>query len=275
MHSRSTSQPAVGTSLRIASWNVNSIRARLDAVVSWLETQNIEVLCLQETKVTDDAFPADAFRKIGYDVAVFGQKTYNGVAIATTRTLNEVSRGFDDEALDAEGARLLGAHIDDFWVYSAYVPNGKVVGSAAYEMKLRWLAGLRTLLSRRHRPENLFAVCGDFNIAAEERDVHDPWFWRTQVLFHDTARHALQDFCSLGLEDTFRLHHQESGLYSWWDYRKGAFPKNEGLRIDYVFASQGLAARCRDARIDRDPRGQPSPSDHTPVIAAFETPSGT
>ena len=254
---------------RIASWNVNSIRMRLDAVLGWLEDTQTDVLCLQETKVTDDAFPADAFRSRGLDVVSFGQKAYNGVAIVARAPLKDVTRGLADPTLDAEGARLVSARVRGIRVYSAYVPNGKVVGSPAYATKLQWLARLRTLFTS-HAADDRVAICGDFNIAAEDRDVHDPFFWRTQVLFHATAREALQQLSSAGLVDTFRLHHEEGGQYSWWDYRQGAFPKNEGLRIDYVFASRPLATVCVDAGIDREPRQRPNPSDHTPVVAAFD-----
>ena len=253
----------------IASWNVNSIRARQEAVLGWLRQHRPDVLCLQETKVPDDIFPADAFRELGYEVAVYGQKGYNGVAIAASAALTDVTRGFGGDEPDEEGARLIAATVNGLRVYSAYVPNGKVVGSAAYEGKLRWLERLRAALESRHTAEDPFAVCGDFNIAAEDRDVHDPWFWKAQVLYHPTSREALRQLCSFGLVDTFRLHHEEGEMYSWWDYRQGAFRKNWGLRIDYVFASRGLAARCEAAWIDREPRGQSNPSDHTPVAASF------
>ena len=257
------------TPLRLASWNVNSIRVRLDAVLAWLEHSDTDIICMQETKVADDAFPSDAFRSLGYEVASFGQKGYNGVAIAARSALRDPMRGFGDEALDAEGARLLAATVRGVRVYSAYVPNGKVVGSPAYAMKLQWLARLRALLDSRHEPGARYAVCGDFNVAAEERDVHDPLFWRAQVLFHPTAREALRQFYSGDLVDAFRLHHEEGGQYSWWDYRQGALAKNEGLRIDYVFASRALAASCTAAGIDREPRRATNPSDHTPVHATF------
>ncbi|MFQ5599241.1 MAG: exodeoxyribonuclease III [Candidatus Krumholzibacteriia bacterium] len=255
--------------MRIASWNVNSVRARQDRVLEWLDTQQIGVLCMQETKVPDDRFPTDAFRELGYGVALHGQKTYNGVAIVSTEPLADVRMGFEDGE-DEGSARLLSATVRGVRVFSAYVPNGQVVGSSAYEAKLRWLERLRALLERRHGADEPVAVCGDFNIAAEERDVHDPEFWRTQVLFHPTAREALQHFCAFGMTDTFRLHHQEAEKYSWWDYRQLAFPKNRGLRIDYVFATPALADRCTDAWIDRDARKGPSPSDHAPVVASFE-----
>ncbi len=254
----------------IASWNVNSIRARLEAVLAWLDSRRPDVLCLQETKVPDATFPVDAVAALGYEVVSLGQKGYNGVAILARSPLLDVRRGFDAEDLDAEGARLLHAVAAGVHVYSVYVPNGKVVNSPAYAAKLHWLDSLAALLGERHGPEAPLAVCGDFNIAAEDRDVHDPRFWRAQVLFHPSAREALQRFLGLGLVDTFRLHHQEGGAYSWWDYRAGAFARNEGLRIDYVFASRGLASRCTGAEIDTRPRQQPTPSDHTPVLATFE-----
>jgi exodeoxyribonuclease III len=257
------------TPLRLASWNVNSIRVRLDAVLAWLEQSETDILCLQETKVADEAFPSDAFHSLGYEVASFGQKGYNGVAIVARAPLRDPTRGFGDETLDAEGARLLGVTVRGLHVYSAYIPNGKVVGSPAYALKLQWLARLRALLDHRHDPAARYAVCGDFNVAAEERDVHDPLFWRAQVLFHPAAREALRQLCEPNLVDTFRLHHQEAGQYSWWDYRQGALAKNEGLRIDYVLASRPLAARCTDAGIDREPRRAANPSDHTPVHATF------
>ncbi len=258
--------------LTIASWNVNSIRARHDVALQWLEDNRPDVVCLQETKVLDDVFPVLAFKGLGYDVDTLGQKGYNGVAIASTRPLENVRRGFDDPEFDAEGARVLGAEVDGVTVYSVYVPNGKVVGSPSYEMKLRWLDRLRHLLEERHGNSEHLSVCGDFNVAVDDRDVHDPWFWKTQVLYHASARQALSQFCDALLVDTFRLHHDSGGVYSWWDYRRGAFRKNEGLRIDYVFASQPLAERCTTAWIDPEPRKKDNPSDHTPVLATFDLP---
>jgi exodeoxyribonuclease-3 len=258
--------------LTIASWNVNSIRARHDVALEWLEATRPDVLCLQETKVLDDIFPLLAFKGLGYDVATLGQKGYNGVAIAATAPLSSVKLGFDDPEYDEEGARVLGVEVAGVHVYSVYVPNGKVVGSPAYEKKLRWLERLRHLFETRHGVDAPLAVCGDFNVAADERDVHDPWFWKTQVLFHASAREALVQFCDSAFVDTFRLLHQEGGAYSWWDYRRGAFRKNEGLRIDYVLASQPLAKRCTAAWIDREPRKKENPSDHTPVLATFDVP---
>ena len=253
----------------IASWNVNSVRARLERATAWLESTRPDVLCLQETKVVDEQFPREPFTALGYEVAVHGQKTYNGVAILSREPIAELASGFADGE-DEGGARLLAATVRGVRIHSVYVPNGQIVGSEAYEGKLRWLARLRALLQRHHRPEDRVVVCGDFNVAPEERDVHDPEFWRTQVLFHPTARAALADLCAFGLVDTFRLHHESGGLYSWWDYRQLAFPKNLGLRIDLILASRGLVASCTAAAIDRQARKGKGASDHTPVLAAFE-----
>jgi exodeoxyribonuclease-3 len=252
----------------LASWNVNSIRARLDRALAWLDRVQPDVLCMQETKVVNDHFPLQAFADKGYEAAIWGQKTYNGVAILSRSTPQDVQRGFGDTP--DEEARLLAASIDGVRVYSCYVPNGKVIGSPAAEAKLRWLDRLDELLGT-HAADDRVVVCGDFNVAWDDRDVHDPNFWRTQVLYHPSMQKGLHDLVSSAhLVDTFRMHHEEDGLYSWWDYRMLGFPKNRGLRIDYVFASEALAPTCSDACIDRQERKGKSPSDHAPVLARFD-----
>lgn len=251
----------------IASWNVNSIRARLERALAWLELQQPDVVCMQETKVTDDKFPEEAFAAQGYQMAFWGQKTYNGVAILSRTPLTDIKRGFGNST--DEEARLLAATVHGVRVYSCYVPNGKVIGSPSAEAKLIWLQQLGKLLDQRPADEP-YAVCGDFNIAWEDRDVHDPAFWRTQVLYHPSMQTALHELAAARLIDTFRLHHQDEAAYSWWDYRLLGFPKNKGLRIDYVFASEDLAARCSDAFIDRNERKGKVPSDHAPVFARFD-----
>ncbi len=258
-----------GCTVLIATRNVNSIRARLERVTSWLHSHSPDVLCLQETKVVDADFPSRELRTLGYEVAVHGQKTYNGVAILSRTPLSDVTCGFGDGE-DEAGARLLGATVGGVRVYSAYVPNGQVVGGEQYALKLRWLERLGRMLAERDEFAGRTALCGDFNIAPEERDVHDPDFWRTQVLFHPTARAALQRLCAPGLVDVFRQHEPGTGIYSWWDYRQLAFPKNLGLRIDLILASHELAERCRGAAIDRSARAGAGASDHAPVHARFE-----
>jgi exodeoxyribonuclease-3 len=254
--------------MKIATWNVNSIRARSERLFRWLETHRPEVLCLQELKVQDADFPFEALRAAGYEAAVHAQRTYNGVAILSRDMPTEIERGFGDGDDDSE-ARLVAARVAGIRVVSVYVPNGQEVGSAKWTYKLAWLRRLRAWLDRRCRPDEPLLLCGDFNVAPEARDVHDPAAWEPTVLFHPEARAALERVRSWGLADTLRLHRQEDGLYSWWDYRMLAFPRNNGLRIDLVLATPPLAGRCSAASIDRDERKGTLPSDHAPVIAEF------
>ncbi len=254
--------------MQIATWNVNSIRARKERVLAWLGAQQPDVLCLQETKVTDDAFPRVDFEALGYHVTVSGQRTYNGVAILSRTPPVDVVRTFADDEEEQE-ARFLTTSVSWVRIVCAYVPNGKVVGSEKFAYKLAWLGRLRRYLDRQCDPAGPLALCGDLNVAPESRDVHDPAAWQDTVLFHPEARAALRDLCAWGLVDAFRLHHNEGGLYSWWDYRQLAFPKNHGLRIDHILVTQALAARCTGARIDREARKGQGASDHAPVVALF------
>lgn len=254
--------------LQIVTWNVNSIRARKERVLAWLTAERPDIVCLQETKVTDDAFPRADFEALGYQVTLCGQRAYNGVALLSRTAPGEVRRRFDDGDEEPE-ARFLAARVAGVQVINVYVPNGQVVGSAKFTYKLTWLERLRRYLDRHCDPAEPLALCGDLNVAPEARDVHDPAAWQDTVLFHPQARAALQALCAWGLVDAFRLHHSESGLYSWWDYRQLAFPKNQGLRIDHILVTQPLAARCTGARIDRDARKGKGASDHAPVIASF------
>jgi exodeoxyribonuclease-3 len=255
--------------MRLATWNVNSIRAREERVLRWLEARRPDVVCLQELKVTDEAFPFEALRERGYHAAVRGQKTYNGVAILSRTALREVEKGFGDGEDDAE-ARLVAARIDDVHVISVYVPNGAQVGSDKWAYKLEWLGRLRSWLDRRFAKDAHVALCGDMNVAPEARDVHDPERWEPTVLFHPEARRAYQEVRDWGLVDAFRLHHDESGFYSWWDYRMLAFPRDRGLRIDHIVLSEPLARRCTAAAIDRDERKGKQPSDHVPVVVELD-----
>lgn len=254
------------SSLKIASWNVNSIRAREDRLVHWLERHAPDVLCLQELKVADEGFPHERLRAAGYRAAVHGQKTYNGVAILSRGEPEDVARGFGDAFEDGQ-ARLISARVAGIPVVTVYVPNGGEVGSDKWLYKLEWMGRLRAFLSRRFRPDEPLVLCGDFNVAPEPRDVADPAGWEASVLFHPEARRALQEVCAFGLVDTLRLHHAEPGLYSWWDYRMLAFPKNQGLRIDHIFVTEPLVRRCSAASIDRNERKGKQPSDHAPVLA--------
>lgn len=251
--------------MKLASWNVNSIRMREQAVIDWLRRAEPDVLCLQETKVVDDDFPTDEFTRLGYAVAMTGQPAYNGVAIAARRPLTNVTFGLLDEPPDAE-RRAISATVDGVRIVSAYVPNGKKVGSPSFAHKLAWLARLRNTLDAGARADEPLAVCGDFNVAMDDRDVYDPELFRNQLHCHPDERRALQEVLAFGLHDAFRHLHAEAGLYSWWDYRAGGFQRNQGLRIDYVFVTRTLLERCTSAVIDIEPRSADKPSDHTPVV---------
>lgn len=251
-------------SVKIATWNVNSIRARQDRLLSWLERHRPDVLCLQELKVQDDAFPFDALQAAGYHAAAHGQKTYNGVAILSRGPLEDVERGLGDDVDDPQ-ARLIAATTFGVRVLSIYVPNGSEVGSEKYAYKLAWLGRLERHLARRYATTDALALCGDFNVAPDDLDVARPEAWAGSVLCHGEARAALERVRSFGLFDAFRRHHPEGHVYTWWDYRMLAFPKNDGLRIDHVFVTDRVLARSTAASVDRDERKGKQPSDHAPV----------
>ncbi len=251
--------------MKLATWNVNSVRARLQRVVAFLTKARPDVVCLQETKVVDADFPAGAFQELGWHAAYHGQKTYNGVAILSREPPQDVERGMDDKEVDHE-ARFLAATVGGVRVVSLYVPNGQAVGSEKFAWKLRWLERLRAWLDRRHRPGDALALGGDFNIAPEDRDVWDPEKWRGQVLFSDEEKAALSRVRDFGLVDALRLRNQEPGLFTWWDYRMGAFHRGWGLRIDHFLVSNPVAARVSSAFVDRDERKGSEPSDHAPLI---------
>jgi len=254
--------------MKIATWNVNSIRAREERLLKWLATQQPDVVCLQELKVVEEAFPFEALRKAGYHAAVYGQKTYNGVAILARTEPTDVERGFGN-GVDDPQARLIAATVNGVRIVSAYVPNGAEVGSDKYAYKLEWLQRLKTHLKDRDRLSVPLALCGDFNIAPEPRDVADPELWEGTVLFNPEMREQFRGLLELGLVDTFRRHHAEGGFYSWWDYRQLGFQRNDGLRIDHILAARSLADRCTEALIDREERKGAKPSDHAPVVAVF------
>ena len=248
----------------IASHNINSIRARLDRLLHWLAERKPDVACLQETKVEDKSFPYEALQDAGYHVAHCGQKTYNGVAILSREPLADVHFGFDDGDEDDQ-ARFVSATVRGLRVMSIYVPNGSTMESDKYTYKRRWLKRLRAYLDQHHSPTDPLVLCGDYNVAPDEADVHDPEQWRESVLFSDEIRAALNEVLGFGLVDAYRLHTQESGKYTWWDYRMLSFPKNQGLRIDHLFVTHPVADRVEHAEIDRDERKGSKPSDHAPI----------
>ncbi len=253
--------------LRIATWNVNSIRVREPHVIDFLRRQEPDVLCLQETKVVDDDFPTDELQRLGYAVAMAGQRTYNGVAIVSRLPFTDVRVGLVDDTPDAE-RRLIAATVRGVRVYSAYVPNGKEVGSPSFHAKLVWLDRLGATLGAAG--ELPAVIGGDFNIARDERDVHDPVAYRGQLHFHPDEHAALERLLAHGLHDAFRLHEPAAGQYSWWDYRGTSLRKNQGLRIDYLFLSEPLAARCHAARMHPEERHRERPSDHVPVVVDLD-----
>jgi exodeoxyribonuclease-3 len=253
--------------VKIATWNVNSLSVRLPQVLAWLTQEQPDILALQETKTVDEKFPRADIEAVGYRAIYSGQKTYNGVAILSRVAATDVVAGVP--GLDDPQRRVLAASVGDTHVLNLYVPNGQSVDSDKYAYKLDWLekttAYVTQLLTRYPR----LVVLGDFNIAPEERDVHDPQAWAGQVLFSDAERAALRRLLDTGLCDTFRLFDQPAGAYSWWDYRMAAFRRNLGLRIDHILASNELCQRCSACRIDKAPRAQERPSDHAPVVAEF------
>ena len=254
--------------MKLASWNVNSIRARLDRLVAWLAKASPDVLCLQELKVVDDDFPVEAVAELGYHATVHGQKTYNGVAVLSReKPASSVNRLADD---DDPQARFLDVALGSLHVLCAYVPNGQEVGSDKWAYKLAWLTRLKRYLEKHHSPDERLVLCGDFNVAHDDLDVARPLDWADSVLCHPDARRHFADLMDWGLVDLFREHHPDGGLYSWWDYRMLGFPKNNGLRLDYVLATRPLAAQCTTAEIDRDERKGDKPSDHAPVVVEFQ-----
>ena len=253
----------------IATWNVNSIRARLERLLRWLAVHRPDVVCLQEVKVEEAGFPFDALREAGYVAEVCGQRTYNGVAILSRSELIDVQRGFPGETSDSQ-ARFIAATTDGVRVVSVYVPNGSVVGSDAYLYKLKWLLQLNRYLETCDLASSALVLCGDLNIAPGPGDVARPDQWEGTVLYNEELRGEFAELLALGLVDTVGRHFPEGGQYSWWDYRQLSFPRNNGLRIDHILAAPALAAGCTEAGIDREARKGPSPSDHAPVWAVFD-----
>jgi len=254
--------------MKIVSWNINSLRRRQDRLLAWLSETKPDVVCLQETKCTDEQFPALELRAAGYHSAYHGQKSYNGVVILSRTEPQEVRTALCDEEEDSQ-ARVIAATVAGVRVFSVYAPNGQAVGSPAYEYKLQWYGRLRSCLQQHENTGADLVVCGDFNVAPRDEDVHDPLLWNGSIMCSDEERAAFQDLCNVGLVDTLRLQHPEAGLFTWWDYRMLSFPKNRGLRIDAVLASKSLAARCRDSGIHREMRKGKEPSDHAPIWAEF------
>jgi exodeoxyribonuclease-3 len=257
--------------VKVVSWNVNSIKARDVRLFSWLERHRPDVVCLQELKVTDDNFPYATLAEAGYHAVANCQRAYNGVAILSRTPLEEASRDLQDDVDDGQ-ARLVAATALGVRVICVYVPNGSTRTSEKYPYKLAWMKRLRRYLEKRHTTQTPLVLCGDFNVAPSPSDVAKPDQWESSVLFHPEVREHLQHITSWGLVDVFRKHHPAGGVYSWWDYRMLGFVKNNGLRIDQIYATDALACRSTGASIDREERKGQLPSDHAPVIADFAWP---
>ncbi len=249
--------------MKIATWNVNSLKVRLPHLLGWLAEQQPDVVCLQETKQQDADFPHAGLQAAGYHTVFSGQKTYNGVAILSRSPISNVQYGIPD--FDDEQKRVIAATIDDVRIVCIYVPNGQSVDSDKYQYKLKWLAALKLWLKDELTKYPKLALLGDYNIAPEDRDCHDPVAWQGNVLVSEPEREAFKGLVALGLRDALRLFDQDEKSYSWWDYRMLAFRRNQGLRIDHILISEAL--QCTACVIDKTPRKLERPSDHTPVIA--------
>jgi exodeoxyribonuclease-3 len=262
--------------MRIATWNVNSVRSRLDQLGQWLETEQPEVVCLQETKVTDDLFPHEALRGLGYSCVVSGQKSYNGVAILSRLPLEDVCVGFDallpgdPEAIDlSEQKRVISARVEGLRILNLYVPNGSSTSSDKYAYKLAWLACLRRYVAAQEAQGEPLVMVGDFNIAPEARDLHDPERLSGGIMASDPERQALAAVLGERLHDAFRVFEPGAGHWSWWDYRTGAWERDRGWRIDHIYLDTPLLSSATGCRIARQLRGNPQPSDHAPVLVSL------
>ncbi len=251
--------------MKLASWNVNSLRVRLPHVLDWLKSEQPDILGLQEIKLTDDNFPADEIRELGYEVTWAGQKTYNGVALISKLPATDLIT--DIPGLEDPQRRVLAGTVGDVRFVNLYVPNGSAVGSEKYDYKLGWLEKLHDWLAEEIKQHEKLCVVGDFNIAPDDRDVHDPEEWVDKILCSVPERNALEGLLDLGLSDSYRAFDQKPDEFSWWDYRAAGFRRNRGLRIDLVLLSDALQKDCSRSWIDKEPRKLERPSDHAPVIA--------
>ncbi|MEO7067703.1 MAG: exodeoxyribonuclease III [Rhodanobacter sp.] len=254
--------------MKIASWNVNSLKVRLPHLLQWMATAQPDIVALQETKQEDAKFPLDELLAAGYHAVCSGQKTYNGVALLARNELTDVVT--DIPGLDDPQRRILAASVGDLRVVDLYVVNGKAVGDEKYAYKLHWLEKMREFLASELQRYPKLIVLGDFNICPDDRDVYDPVAWGEAILCSPPERAALKAITDLGLHDSFRMFEAEAGHYSWWDYRQAGFRRNLGLRIDLILISEALKSAAKVAAIDREPRGWERPSDHTPVTLELE-----
>jgi exodeoxyribonuclease-3 len=254
--------------MKIATWNVNSMNVRLPHVVEWLQSNEPDVLVLQEIKQLTEKFPTDTLQEIGYHSIASGQKTYNGVAIISKTPATDPITDFPD--LDDPQRRILASTVGDVRVIDLYIPNGSEVGSEKYDYKLNWLKSLRKFLAAEMQQHENIVVLGDFNIAPADADVYDPEKWGDAILCSPLERQALSELIDLGLTDVFRKFDHPEGTFSWWDYRAAGFRRNAGLRIDLILTSNNMTERCIASYVDKEPRAWERPSDHAPVVAEFD-----
>jgi len=254
--------------MRIATWNVNSVRSRLPRLVAWLEAERPDIVCLQETKCLDEQFPREPLEELGYQIATYGQKTYNGVAILARERIEDVVRGMPGDGEDAE-RRVIGATIGDVLLLNLYVVNGVAVGHPRYDYKLAWLARVAEFVRTCYDCREKVVLTGDFNVTFDDRDVYDPAGWREKILCSSREREALGLVVAAGLHDAFRKFHEEGGHYTWWDFRVRGFQRGMGLRIDHFLMSEAALASCSGVRIDLEARAGERPSDHAPVVATL------
>jgi exodeoxyribonuclease-3 len=255
--------------MEIATWNVNSVRARLPRLLPWLEERRPDVVLLQETKCVDEAFPREPIEDLGYQIETFGQKTYNGVAILSRQRIEDVRTGFDSDFEEAE-RRVIGATVGDTMLLCVYVINGVSVGHPRYADKLEFFERLRDHVTDYYPLEEKVVIGGDFNVTFDDRDVWDPERWREKILCSMPEREALAKLTDLGLADAFRKFHEEEGHYTWWDFRTAGFKKRQGLRIDHFLMSPPALEACTSVEVDLDARDGAKPSDHAPVCAVLE-----
>ncbi|MDH3548687.1 MAG: exodeoxyribonuclease III [Gammaproteobacteria bacterium] len=254
--------------MKIATWNVNSMKVRLPHVVEWLQNHEPDVLVLQEIKQLTENFPTEALQEIGYHSIASGQKTYNGVAVISKSPATNPVTDFPD--LDDPQRRILASTVDGIRIVDLYIPNGSEVGSEKYEYKLNWLQSLRNFLEAEMQGHENVVVLGDFNIAPADADVYDPEKWGDAILCSPLEREALGKLFDLGLTDVFRKFEHPEGTFSWWDYRAAGFRRNAGLRIDLILTSDSMTERCKASYVDKEPRAWERPSDHAPVVAEFD-----
>ena len=257
----------------IATWNVNSIRTRLSQIIDWINQVNPDILCLQETKVMDESFPIEPFKNIGYSVEIYGQKSYNGVAIISKEKASNVKKGFggyanSDENIEIfqDQKRLITADFNGIKIINVYVPNGSSLGSVKFEYKINWLSCLASFLDKEEKKGNLICLMGDFNVAPSSLDIHDPNKYEGGIMASEIERNALNNVLKGRLIDSFRIFEKDTGHWSWWDYRNKAYELNKGWRIDHIYISKELSSKLKSCVIDSSPRANLQPSDHVPVM---------